>query len=276
MSEKLGKLVIIGGAEDKKEDCKILREVVRLAGGPKAQVVVVTVATDLPLDVGAEYLEVFEKLGVQDVRTFDVSKRDHADRNSSVKAIESATCVFFTGGDQVRITNLLGGTRVDSVLSERFQQGLILAGTSAGASMMSSSMIVTGQQETNPRLGMLEMGPGMEFLPGVVIDQHFDQRGRLGRLLLAAARYPHHIGLGIDEDTAIVVEGRRFEVIGRGAVTIVDASSLTYSNLESLAKNDALALCGVRLHILPAGERFDLHKRERISEESSAREGTRS
>lgn len=269
MRDKLGKLVIIGGAEDKKNDCTILREVVRLAGGNKARVVVVTVATELPLDVGSEYMEVFERLGVEDVRTFDVSEREHANRISSLKAIDSATCVFFTGGDQIRITKLLGGTKVDELLNQKYENGLILAGTSAGASMMSNTMIVEGQQETNPRKGLVDMAPGMEFLQGVVIDQHFAQRGRLGRLLSAVSHYPHHLGLGIDEDTAIVVADRQFEVVGRGAVTIVDAGSLTFSNLDSLKTNDALALCGIKLHILPAGYSFDLRTREQASTKST-------
>lgn len=261
MKKEPGKLVMIGGAEEKEGRCDILHEIVRLAGGPHARLVVMTVATEFPLDVGAEYLDVFQRLGVADVRTFDVSSRQNANAPVAVKAIEEATGVFFTGGDQVRITELLGGTRVDAVLHERFAAGLLLAGTSAGASMMSSTMIVKGEAETNPRKGIVEMAPGMEFIQGVVVDQHFAQRGRLGRLLTAVAQYPHHLGLGIDENTAVVVEDQVIRVIGSGAVTIVDAGQLIYSNAQELKNNDDLALCGIQLHILPSGYRFHLRRR---------------
>jgi len=259
-----GTLVIIGGAEDKRGDKTILRRFVQLAGGTHAKIVVMTVATELPIEVGAEYVDVFESIGVADVRTFDVSSRADANRASAVKAMETATGVFFTGGDQLRITTLLGGTKLDAGIQDRLEGGLVLAGTSAGASMMSSTMIVDGTAETNPRLGIVQMAPGMEFIDGVVIDQHFAQRGRLGRLLSAVAQYPHHLGLGIDEDTAIIASGNEFTVIGRGAVSVVDAGVLTYTNLGQLRDNDALTLCGVQLHILPSGQRFNLRGRQPV------------
>jgi cyanophycinase len=261
MERERGPLVIIGGAEDKSEDMAILRQFVELAGGNHAKIVVMTVATELPVEVGADYIEAFERIGVEDVRTFDVSNREAANRSSACKAVEEASGVFFTGGEQIRITELLGGTRMDAALHSAHERGLALAGTSAGASMMSSTMIVEGTAETNPRLGIVEMAPGMEFIDGVVIDQHFAQRGRLGRLLCAVARYPHHLGLGIDEDTAVVVRGQRFHVIGRGAVSVVDAGALSFSNLGEIRQGDALALCGVKLHVLPARHGFDLRAR---------------
>ncbi|MCY0876233.1 MAG: cyanophycinase [Firmicutes bacterium] len=270
MSSTKATLVIIGGAEDKKGDMAVLRQVVRLAGGTHAKVVVMTVATELPIEVGAEYVDVFETIGVSDVRTFDVSSREDANRASAVKAIENASAVFFTGGDQLRITTLLGGTKMDAAIANRLEEGLVVAGTSAGASMMSSTMIVEGTAETNPRVGMVHMAPGMEFIDGVVIDQHFAQRGRLGRLLSAVAQYPHHLGIGIDEDTALVVKGSKFEVIGRGAVSVVDAGSLSYSNIGSLRHNDALALCGVKLHILPSGHQFDLRERKPVLDQEKS------
>lgn len=270
MSQTSGYLMVIGGAEDKRGECKILREFVRLAGGVHARIVVITVATELPLEVGAEYLEVFDRIGVEDVRTFDVSSRENANASSAVKAIEKATGVFFTGGDQVRITNLLGGTKIDAALHKAYQEGIVLGGTSAGASMMSTTMIVEGIPETNPRIGIVDMAPGMEFIPGVVIDQHFAQRGRIGRLLSAVAQYPHHLGIGIDENTALVVHKHEFEVIGDGAVTIIDAGALTYSNLSGLRNNDDLALCGISLHILPCGYRFNLRDRTPVIKTSSS------
>ena len=259
-----GALVVIGGAEDKTGEMKILREFVRLSGGERAKIVVVTVATELPVEVGAEYIDVFERIGVADVRTFDVSARAAANRASACKAVEEASGVFFTGGEQIRITELLGGTQMDMALHTAHERGLTLAGTSAGASMMSSTMIVAGAAETNPRMGIVQMAPGMEFIDGVVIDQHFAQRGRLGRLLSAVAQYPHHLGLGIDEDTSVIVRGYELAVLGRGAVAVVDAGALSHANLAGLHSNDAMALCDVKLHILPEPYRFDLRARTRI------------
>ncbi|MCL6594303.1 MAG: cyanophycinase, partial [Alicyclobacillus sp.] len=227
---------------------------------------VITVATEYPIEVGMEYVEVFTRLGAKDVRTFDVSDRRVADRDSSVQMVRDASCVFFTGGDQLRITKLLGGTRIDAVLHDSLQRGVVLGGTSAGASMMSSTMIVSGEAETNPRISVVDMAPGMEFLDGVVIDQHFAQRGRLGRLLAAVSQYPHHLGLGIDEDTAIVVKEGLFRVLGRGAVSVVDAGALTHSNLDRVSYDESLALCGIQLHILPEGYGFHLRSRTPITD----------
>ena len=278
MSTRPGQLVIIGGAEDKKDDLLILREVVRLSGGKHARIVVMTVATELPIEVGSEYIEVFDRIGVADVRMFDVSTREAADARSAIRAIEDATCVFFTGGDQVRVTKLLGGTKMDAALHARHEQGLVLAGTSAGASMMSSTMIVSGVSETNPKIGIVEMAPGMEFISGVVIDQHFAQRGRYGRLFSAVAQYPHHLGLGIDENTAVIVDGQEFRVIGAGAVSVVDAGQLTYTNIGRVRGNDDdLALCGIKLHVLPSGYGFHLRDRVQIlkTDTANASERTR-
>jgi cyanophycinase len=259
-----GSLVIVGGAEDKTGECRILRKFVELGGGPHARVLVITVATELPVEVGTEYVEVFGRIGVDDVRTFDVSSRAAANLDSAIRMIDQATCIFFTGGDQLRITKLLGGTRVDTALHEAHNRGIALGGTSAGASMMSSTMIVEGEAETNPRVSVVDMAPGMEFLDGAVVDQHFAQRGRLGRLLSAVAQYPHHLGLGIDENTAIVVKDHVLQVIGHGAVSIVDAGNVSYSNLDRVRKDESLALCGVNLHTLPEGCGFLLRDRKPI------------
>lgn len=266
MAGQAGPLVIVGGAEDKKDECRILRRFIELGGGKSARVLVITVATELPIEVGTEYIEVFGRLGVDDVRTFDVSTRSAANLDSAVQMIRNATCIYFTGGDQLRITKLLGGTRVDSELHRAALSGVVLGGTSAGASMMSSTMIVEGESETNPRASIVNMAPGMEFLDGVVIDQHFAQRGRLGRLLSAVAQYPHHLGLGIDENTAVIVKDHVLEVIGQGAVSIVDAGGVTYSNLDRVRRDESLALCGVLLHMLPEGCGFELRSRKPIGD----------
>ena len=266
MSETSGQLVIIGGAEDKEGDCKILREFVRRAGGVNARIVVMTVATELPREVGENYIRVFERLGVEDVRIVDTVEREDASSATYLEAIEKATGVFFTGGNQARITSILKDTEIDRLLHKRLSEGIVIGGTSAGAAMMPDVMIVEGDSETNPRLEIVEMEPGMAFLPGVVIDQHFLQRGRIGRLLSAVSQQPVVLGFGIDENTAIVVNNNQFEVIGEGVVTVVDVSEITHTNLGQILKDEDLAICGAKLHILPHGYRFDLKKRAPILE----------
>ncbi|MBD2465147.1 cyanophycinase [Oscillatoria sp. FACHB-1407] len=256
-----GQLMIIGGAEDKEGECKILREFVRRAGGLQARIVVMTVATGLPGEVGETYIGVFERLGVEDVRVVDTARREDASDPRAIEAIQKATGVFFTGGNQARITECLKDTELDTILHTRFAEGLVIAGTSAGAAMMPDMMIVEGEGETNPRMEVVTMDRGMGFLPGVVIDQHFAQRGRLGRLLSAVAQQPAEIGFGIDENTAIAVNGHEIEVIGEHSITVVDVADITHSNVGELLKDEPLALCNAKLHILPHGYRFDLKTR---------------
>jgi cyanophycinase len=259
-------LVIIGGAEDKSGDCTVLREFVRRAGGINAKIVVMTVATELPREVGDDYLRVFERLGVEDVRIIDTVEREDASSQTYLEALEEATGVFFTGGNQARITSVLKDTPIDQLLHKRLTEGIVIAGTSAGAAMMPDMMIVEGDSETNPRIEIVEMEPGMAFLPGVVIDQHFAQRGRIGRLLSAVAQQPVNLGFGIDENTAVVVNNNQFEVVGEGAVTVIDVSGITHTNLNTILRDEDLALCDVKLHILPHGYRFDLESRRPIVE----------
>ena len=265
-----GQLIIIGGAEDKQGDCVILREFVRRSGGINARIVIMTVATELPREVGDDYTRVFERLGAEDVRIVDTVERDDASSATYLEAIEKATGVFFTGGNQARITSVLRDTEMHQLLHKRLSEGLVIGGTSAGAAMMPDMMIVEGDSQTNPRIEIVEMEPGMAFLPGVVIDQHFAERGRIGRLLSAVAQQPVNLGFGIDENTAVAVSDRKFEVIGEGAVTVVDVSGITHTNLGQILKDEDLALCGVKLHILPHGYRFDLASRQPIVEETAA------
>jgi cyanophycinase len=261
-----GALVIIGGSEDHFNERKILREFIRLAGGLDAKVVVITVASEVQSEVGERYVEVFRSLAVNEVRALKINKRMDANARSAVEMIENATGVFFTGGNQLRITMLLGGTKVDTALHRRHEEGLVLGGTSAGAAMMSTVMITGGKSETAFRIGIVELSPGMGFINGVLIDQHFGERGRLRRLLLAVAQYPQEIGLGIDENTAVICYDQEFEVLGQGSVTVVDAGGMSYTNLESLSKDDILTLCGIKIHILSEGYRFDLRNREPLIE----------
>ncbi|HEU4594266.1 MAG TPA: cyanophycinase [Pyrinomonadaceae bacterium] len=262
MSGARGRLAAVGGSEDKEGDCVILKGFVRLAKGAKARIVVMTVATDHPAEAGREYKSVFRRLGVDETEAVDVSAREDAGEPEALEKIRRATALYFTGGDQLHITSLMGGPEMQKLIHERHAKGLLIGGTSAGAAMMSNSMIVGGGAEENPRVEAVRIGPGMDLLVGAMIDTHFSQRGRHGRLLTAVAHYPQDLGLGNDENTALVVEGNEFEVIGEGAVTVMDAGAMSYTNLPYAGECEGLALYNVSVHVLPAGYRFDLGNRE--------------
>lgn len=270
LDNRSGQLIIIGGAEDRKEECQILREFIRCAGGLKAKIIVMTVATELPKEVGDDYIRVFERLGVEDIRILDTVYRDDTSSDRSLEAIRKATGVFFTGGDQARIVDTLKGTDIDELLHQQFDEGLVIAGTSAGAAMMPDMMIVEGDAGTNPKVNIVETGPGMGFLSDIAIDQHFAQRGRIGRLLSAMAQQSINLGFGIDENTAVIVDDNLVRVVGEGAVTVVDMTNLAHSNLSEILRDEDLALCGVNLHILPDGYGFDLDTRTPVVKGATA------
>ena len=257
-----GQLIIIGGSEDKEGECKILREFIRRAGGRSAKIAVMTVATSLPGEIGLEYRDLFEELGADTVKIVDTERREDANYSRNLEIIENSTGVFFTGGDQARITEILKDSEIDDLLHQKFDRGLVIAGTSAGAAMMPDIMIVEGEGETNPRINTVVLEPGMGFLPQVAIDQHFSQRGRLGRFISALMQQPAILGFGIDENTAIAVNGDEIEVIGDGAVTIVDVANVSHTNFDESLHDEALAICGAKLHILPDGYRFSLKQRD--------------
>lgn len=253
-----GALVIIGGAEDRQGDCVVLREFVRASGGVNAHIAVMTAATGLPKEVGDDYIRVFKRLGAESVQVVHTEHRDDSEREDNLRTIKESTGIFFTGGDQSRIVDFIKGTPLGKAIHHRHEAGAVIGGTSAGAAMMPDEMIVGGASVSNPSVDAVSLGPGMGFLPGIVVDQHFAQRGRLGRLLAALVLQPAVLGLGIDEDTGIIVKGDEFEVVGQGAITVVDETTTTHNNLEGLLKDEPIALCGVKLHILPHGYRFNL------------------
>ena len=264
LTEARGILMAIGGAEERTPESPILKEFVRLAGGKRANIVVMTVATDSPEEVGAEYIEVFEKIGVKSVQAVDVSSRADAIAEENIKAVREASGLFFTGGDQLHITSLMGGTELQKAIHEIYEKGIIIGGTSAGAAMMSNSMILQGDGEEAPKLGAVEMGPGMDLIVGCMIDTHFSQRGRHGRLLTAVAHYPQDMGIGLDENTAMIVDKGEMRVMGTGAVTIIDAGGMTYANTPYVEKGQNLALADVRVHVVCEGEKFNLFERQMI------------
>jgi len=267
MDEKVkGNLVIIGGAEDKEGECIILKKLVELAGGRDGNLVILTAATEEPKATGDQYTSIFSRLGIEDINVVDIQTREDANNKKNVELIEKATCIFFTGGDQLRITSIMGGTLAERMLQKVYERGVVIAGTSAGASVMSETMITAGNDDDAPKKCTLKMAPGLGLLKDVVIDQHFAQRGRIGRLLTAIAQNPHVLGIGIDEDTAIVVKpDSTFEVIGSHAVTIIDGMSSDFSNVSELKPDEILAFTNITMHLLPSGFQYNIKSRVPIT-----------
>lgn len=258
-----GSLIIIGGAEDKYGESRILRSVADIIGEHREKLVVLTTATEKPVESGNEYRNVFQRLGVESIDVLNIDTREDANRDDYVERIAAASGIFFTGGDQLRITSILGGTKTFNALHEANSHGAAIVGTSAGASVMSSTMIVDGNSNDPARKCTLKMAPGLGLLEQAIIDQHFDQRGRIGRLLCGVAENPHMLGIGIDEDTAIrVYPDAHFEVMGTNAVTVIDGRSINSSNVSELKPDEILAISNVTLHVLPSGYGYDMNKRE--------------
>jgi cyanophycinase len=255
-------LIIIGGHEDKTGDKQILREVARRVGSGK--LVVSTVASSEPEGIFEEYEKVFHDLGVRHLEKLEINHRAEATTEESRKKVAGAAGFFFTGGDQLKITSQIGDTPVYQELRNLHRRGAVIAGTSAGASVVCDTMLVGGEARESHRISdALHMAPGLGFIRSMIIDQHFAERGRLGRLLGAVAQNPKTLGVGIDEDTAIVVhDAQRFTVLGSGAVYVVDARHVTYSNLIEARAEETLAIHNLKMHVLSNGDGFDLTSRE--------------
>ncbi len=252
-----GRLLIIGGAEDRCCGTGLLDRFVGLCGGDQARIVLITTATGMPAEVHADYERVFRKLGVQRTSELRLHGRADADGDEAAALLADATGVFFSGGDQARLRTLVG-SRINDAIRERLADGLVVAGTSAGATAMGRTMILGG---TGPDVSAaaVRTGPGLGLVPTALIDMHFGERGRLPRLLSAVALAPEHLGIGLDENTGVLIEGLRFEVIGTGVATVVDAEDATV--VHPAGDCDPITLFGVRLHLLPAGCIFDFGTR---------------
>jgi cyanophycinase len=247
----------MGGAEDRCCGAGLLERFVDLSGGEDARIVLVTTATDVPEQVHADYERVFRKLGVEDTRELRLRGRRDADSDEAATIIGNATGVFFSGGDQSKLRTLVG-SRVNDLIEERLEDGLVVAGTSAGATAMGRTMILGGNG-SDVSAATVRTGPGLGLLPRALIDMHFGERGRLPRLLSAVALDPDHLGVGLDENTGILVDHTGFDVLGSGVTTVVDAEDATV--VHAAGDSDPITLFGVRLHLLPAGCRFDFATR---------------
>lgn len=274
MEPKLeGNLIIIGGAEDKEGEKKILKEVCNKLDKENDELVIATVATELPLEVGKEYLKIFRNLGVKKISLLDIQERKDALEEKNIDMLKAASIVFFTGGDQLRITSLLGGTPLYKIIKEIYENGCIFVGTSAGASVMSDTMIVSGLNDDSPKKNTIKMAPGLGLIKDVIIDQHFAQRGRVGRLLCAIAENPECLGIGIDEDTSIEVSDKGFfKTIGSGAVYVIDGSTITYTNISEQHPEEMLSIFNIKMHVLKNNDRFDLTTRQPLKIEEERNE----
>jgi cyanophycinase len=269
MTVKLnGNLIIIGGAEDKEGKKKILGKVCDFINKEKDTILVATVATEYPKDAAVKYNKAFKELGVNHISILDISKREDAFNEKNIELIKKASLIFFTGGDQLRITSLLGGSTIYDELKESAKRGTYIVGTSAGASVMSDTMIIEGNDEDAPKKCTLKMSPGLGLIENAIIDQHFDQRGRIGRLLTGIAQNPQVLGIGIDENTAIIAnKDGVIEVIGEGAVYFIDGSKISYTNVSEQYSDEVLSIYDVRLHVLKEGNKFSLIRKAPFEED---------
>ncbi|ATQ79136.1 cyanophycinase [Massilia violaceinigra] len=257
--------MIVGGSEDRQHDMRVLTRFVELCGGVERPVAVMTAASEIGDQVFEMYRAAFAELGVTHMTHVHLDSPKEAASEKLLSRIREAKGIFMTGGDQKRLLEMIGGTPIHTEIATAFARGACIAGTSAGASAMSRFMLAEGKAELAPEKGAIRLGEGLGFVERIVIDQHFAQRKRLPRLLSIIAERPDLYGVGIDEDTALLISpGIGMEVIGDGAVTLIDGLNMI-SNIDELDTGDVPRLIDVRLHLLPAGTRFD----------AAADEGTR-
>jgi len=256
-----GWIVPIGGAENKENDRHILERFVRCSGGRDADIVVIPTASRLH-ETGPRYERLFRDIGAARVEVMDFDTRRDCQEPGRLERLEQATGIFFTGGNQLRLTTLLGGTPVAKLVRIRNANGVTVGGTSAGASILSEHMIAFGDEGSSVISGSVRLAPGLGLTNRFIIDQHFRQRDRLGRLLTALAYNPFAIGIGLDEDTAAFIgPDETVEVEGSGGVTIVDAADVSYSSMDSVTEGQPVCMLGLRMHVLVAGATFNMHTR---------------
>lgn len=273
--EVKGTLIPIGGNEDKgiheREQNQmeyieegILSRVVRESGGKEARILIIPTASSIPTEVGSNYIKAFGKLECKNVEVLDIRERKQADTQENLDRIQSADCIMFSGGDQSKITKRLGGTRFHKIMEDRFvKEGLVIAGTSAGAMCMSSEMITGGSSKEALIKDAVSMQKGMGFISNLIIDSHFIRRGRFGRLAEAVAKFPNLLGIGLAEDTGLVIKQNNwFEIIGSGMVILFDPRELKHNNFKLLDPGTPMSLVNLKVHVLTNGDKFNITKRQ--------------
>jgi len=259
--ETRGWIVPIGGAENKENDPRILERFIAVSGGSQADIVVIPTASRLH-ETGHRYETLFRELGARRVTVMDFDTRRDCQETGRLQRLEEASGIFFTGGNQLRLTTLLGGTPVAKLIRRRNANGVTVGGTSAGASILSEHMIAFGDEGPSVISGSVRLAPGLGLTNRFVIDQHFRQRDRLGRLITALAYNPFAVGIGLDEDTAVFISpDETLDVEGSGGVTVVDASEVSFSSMDSASEGQPICMLGLKVHILVAGATFNLHTR---------------
>lgn len=257
-----GTLFVVGGAEDKERGKLILRRFLDAAGADDARILIVATASARPEKLLAAYESAFRELGASDIQVCYQEQRADAQDLALIAKLRRATGVYFTGGDQLKLVTTLGGTGFASALHDCYRSGLHIGGTSAGASAMSTVMIARGRGRSAPRLASVRLSPGLGILRRVIVDQHFQERDRIGRLMAAVLRNPYMLGFGIDEDTAFIVSpDGRVEVLGRGTLTIVDGAELIGSSIADMKENEPIAFAGMKVHVLGTGWEFQIGSR---------------
>jgi cyanophycinase len=257
-----GYIIPIGGAEERFHNPEILDRFVEICGGKDARIGIIPTASELA-DTGRNYEKLFRKLGIKHAQVLPFETRDDCEKAEYLDYIEKSDGVFLTGGNQLRLSTTLGGTATAQLIRRRNAAGMHVAGTSAGAAFMPEHMIAGGLEGSTPSPDMVTMAPGLGLTNKFIIDQHFRQRDRLGRLLTALAYNPFAVGIGLDEDTAAFIQpDDSLEVVGSGGITIIDPTHLSYSSMDRARRGEPVSLIGVKLHILISGGRFDTVARE--------------
>ncbi len=262
-----GKIVAIGGAEDRTSRSEILKRVLDLAPAENRDVAVITTASQIPDQVFPEYETVFGELGATAVHHLNVRTREDARAEATVDRARRAGAVFMSGGDQLRLTNVLGASPLLAAMREARARGTVIAGTSAGAAAMSATMIYNGYAADALRKGAVKMSAGLAFIHGVVIDSHFLERGRFTRLMEVGSTNPEYIGLGLGEDAGVIVhDGHVLEAVGKGHVIVVDCTDLKFSNVADLSDGEPVAVGHVVMHALTSGYGYDVESRKFLTD----------
>jgi cyanophycinase len=279
-----GRLIAIGGNEDKGTEpepnfiqknnlnffeLQILSRIVREAGGHDAYIEVITSASSIPDEIGQNYISAFTKLGCSNIGVMDIRKREDADKPEMLQRLRNCKSVMFSGGNQLRLSSIFGGTEFLDLLTERYQneESFVIAGTSAGAMAMSNTMIYQGNSSEALLKGEVKITTGLAFIQNVIIDSHFVTRGRFGRLTQAVAANPSCIGVGLGEDTGVLVrEGRYLEAVGSGLVIIIDGHNIRHSNIADLKEGSPISIENLIVHILTKGNSYDVKERKFFAE----------
>ena len=260
-----GWIIPIGGAEDKENNMTILRRFCWHSGGKDAKILIIPTASELE-DTGPRYVELFENMGAK-AMYIRVDEREDCFKERIIGKLKRATGIFITGGNQLRLSTILGGTPVAKMIRSLNAQGIHVAGTSAGAAIVSEHMIAGGRSGPTPMEDGATMAPGLGLTNKIIVDQHFRQRDRIGRLMSALSYNPFITGLGIDEDTAAFISPEGIlEVVGDGAITVVDPADLTHSSMHDARHKDTITLIGIKLHVLGEGAKFDINTRQAFAE----------